>query len=249
MKTRMWILGLLSFILPACGGSGGGSGAPAVPATYETVKLLIEHNSTDQDTGFQGFVDGDAWKDLRVLGPDGQEVLHISAQGKLRDLGLTELFFETEEPANADVPIPEILAHLPEGTYHFKGTLADGGSITGTTTLSHVIPKGPVLTAPAAAAVVDPSSGVVFSWNAVTQSLDGGPVNIASYELIVEKDVPDPFPNAFAAIKLDVHLPASVTSFTISSPFFQAGTPYTWEVLAIEQNGNQTITTGAFSTK
>jgi hypothetical protein len=242
-------LGILAVVVPACGSGGSSSGSPPEAATYEQAKLLIEHNATDLDTGFQGFVDGEPWKELRILGPDGQEVLHISAKGKLRELGLTELFFETEEPANADVPIPDILANLPEGTYQFKGTLADGGSITGTTTLSHTIPKGPVLTAPAAAAVVNPASGVTFSWNAVTQSLSNGPVNIASYELIVEKDAPDPFPNAFAAIKLSIHLPPSVTSFTVSSPFFQAATPYTWEVLAIEENGNQTLSSGAFSTQ
>ena len=89
----------------------------------------------------------------------------------------------------------------------------------------------------------------MFSWQAVTQSLSNGAVNIASYELIVEKDAPDPFPNAFAKIKLSIHLPPSVTSFTVSSPFFQAATPYKWEVLAIEENGNQTLSSGVFSTQ
>jgi hypothetical protein len=252
MSARVVWLGLLSLVLPACGGEGvGGSPTSSKPeeAAFEQAKLLIEHNATDLDTGFQGFVDGDAWKELHILGPNGHEILHVQAKGKLRDLGLTELFFESEEPANAEVPIPEMLANLPEGTYTFKGKLAGSGSITGTTTLSHTIPKGPVLTAPSAAAVISPAGGVVFSWQAVTESLSGGPVNIASYELIVEKDVPDPFPNAFAAIKLSIHLPPSVTSFTVSSPFFQAATSYKWEVLAIEQNGNQTLSSGAFSTQ
>ena len=66
---------------------------------------------------------------------------------------------------------------------------------------------------------------------------------------LFEKDAPDPFPNAFAKIKLSIHLPPSVTSFTVSSPFFQAATPYKWEVLAIEQNGNQTLSSGVFSTQ
>jgi hypothetical protein len=36
-------------------------------------------------------------------------------------VGLTELFFETVEPENADVPIKQMLAKLPEGKYTIAG--------------------------------------------------------------------------------------------------------------------------------
>src|SRR5262245_22592431 len=65
-------------------------------------KLIIEHNATDHDTGFQGFIDSEGWKRLDVTGPDGI-VLTLRGRGSLGKLGLTELFFETVEPANADV--------------------------------------------------------------------------------------------------------------------------------------------------
>ena len=38
-------------------------------------KLLIEHNSTDEDTGFQGFGDGDPWNQLTISGPGGEPVV------------------------------------------------------------------------------------------------------------------------------------------------------------------------------
>ena len=71
-------------------------------------KLIIEHNATDKDTGFQGFIDSEGWQEMTVTGPGGV-VLEFEATGKLRTLGLTELFFETVEPENAEVPIGELL--------------------------------------------------------------------------------------------------------------------------------------------
>ena len=40
---------------------------------------------------------------MTVTGPDGK-VLNFKAEGELGQLGMTELFFETVEPKNADVP-------------------------------------------------------------------------------------------------------------------------------------------------
>ena len=71
-------------------------------------KLIIEHNATDEDTGFQGFIDSEGWRDLTVRGPGGQ-VLSFSARQELGKHGLTEIFFETVEPANAEVPIEDVL--------------------------------------------------------------------------------------------------------------------------------------------
>jgi hypothetical protein len=63
-------------------------------------KLIIEHNATDADTGFQGFVDGEGWQQLIISGPDS-EVVRFKARDGLAPLALTELFFETTEPLNA----------------------------------------------------------------------------------------------------------------------------------------------------
>ena len=82
------------------------------PVPLKDAKLNIEHNATDRDTGFQGFVDSEGWQRLDVRGPAGK-VLSFEGGGSLGKLGLTELFFETVEPENADTPIRKLLAKLP----------------------------------------------------------------------------------------------------------------------------------------
>ena len=48
---------------------------------------------------------------------------------------------------------------------------------------------------------------------------------------------------------LSMHLRPSVTEITIAAAFFEAGTDYDWEVLAVEESGNQTLASGKFSTE
>ena len=49
-------------------------------------KLNIEHNATDRDTGFQGFVDSEGWRRLEVRGPEGK-VLGVRGAGIARRPG------------------------------------------------------------------------------------------------------------------------------------------------------------------
>jgi hypothetical protein len=223
--------------------------APVIP--LKEAKLNIEHNATDEDTGFQGFIDSEGWTRLNVRGPDG-EVLQFQARGDLAELGMTELFFETVEPANADVDIEEILETLPEGEYTIAGAaIEDGepaGRTAGTALLTHDIPAGPELLTPADGDSV-PLTGVVMSWGAVTETIDGGPVTIVAYQLIVEK-VGDPPPHMIGKPgSLSMYLPPTTTSITLPDGFLEAGTDYAWEVLAIEESGNQTLSSGEFHTQ
>ena len=213
-------------------------------------KLNIEHNATDNDTGFQGFVDSEGWQRLEVTGPNGV-VLSFEGRGALGTLGLTELFFETVEPENADVPIAEILATLPEGKYEFKGTAMEagsgGGPTAGTAWLTHKIPAGPVLKSPAAGATVS-AGDLDVSWSPVTQTIDGASVNIVAYQLIIEKDQ-EPHPHLIGKQGMSMFLPASVTGIKVPKGFLEPGTPYLWEVLAIEESGNQTLSSSEFQTE
>ena len=51
---------------------------PAAQAQTKSViplkeaKLNIEHNFTAKDTGFQGAIDSEGWKSLKVIGPRGE---------------------------------------------------------------------------------------------------------------------------------------------------------------------------------
>jgi hypothetical protein len=223
-------------------------GEPPVP--LKEAKLNIEHNATDRDTGFQGFVDSEGWRRLVAHGPEGN-VLRFKGLGSLGDLGLTELFFETVEPANADVPIRRMLAKLPEGRYEFAGPGQENGKATGPTAgrawLTHDIPRGPKLISPAEGATV-PTKGVVAEWEPVAKTLTGKPTKIVAYQLIVEKDV-EPHRHMIGKFGLSMYLRPSVTKMEIPDGFLQPRTAYNWEVLAIERSGNQTLSSASFETE
>jgi hypothetical protein len=225
-----------------------GSAAAAVP--LKDAKLNIEHNATDEDTGFQGFVDSDGWRRLDVRGPRGL-VLTFEARGSLGRLGLTELFFESVEPENADVPIEEMLAKLPEGKYTIAGPAQENGKsagrTSGTALLTHDIPAGPTLVLPREGATV-PERGVIARWKPVSKTITGEPVTIIAYQLIIEKDV-EPHRHMIGKFGLSMYLPRSVTSIAVPNGFLQPRTAYNWEVLAIERSGNQTLSSGSFRTR
>ena len=60
------------------------SSTAAVP--LKDAKLNIEHNATDEDTGFQGFIDSEGWRKLDVRGPGGR-VLTLRAPRDVRRAG------------------------------------------------------------------------------------------------------------------------------------------------------------------
>jgi hypothetical protein len=233
-------------------GSGGGGAAARSTATIplKEAKLNIEHNATDEDTGFQGFIDSEGWRRLDVRGPGGR-VLSFDGRGSLAKLGLTELFFESVEPTNADVPIAMMLERLPEGKYTISGPAQENGKspgrTSGTALLTHDIPAGPKLVSPAEDAIV-PVHGVVARWQPVTRTITGDPVRIIAYQLILEKDA-EPPPHMIGKLGLSIYVPRTVTSIGVPDGFLQPRTKYQWEVLAIERSGNQTLSSASFRTR
>jgi hypothetical protein len=171
------------------------------------------------------------WKNLRIVSPDGRRILALSGNGSLRKLGLSEFFFESDEPALEDLPLKDFLAMFPEGEYKFFGTTPDGEKLLSTARFSHEIPDGPVIVSPA----LQDRDNAVIRWNLVT-SPPG--IAIASYEVVIEQE----------DRTFDVKLPGTATSVTIPSEFLAPGTEYLFEVLAKAENGNQTITESSFST-
>jgi len=213
-------------------------------------KLIIEHNAKDNDTGFQGAVDSEGWNKLTLTGPDGKQ-LDFKATGELGKLGLSELFFETVEPENVDVPIADLLESLPAGDYTFRASGIEVGEKTGTqigtASFTHDIPNGPKLLTPAEDEEVPEDEDLLVSWEPVTKTIDGRDVKIIAYQLIIEVDE-DPHPNMIGKMGLSMYLPPDVTEISIPEAFLLPGTDYDWEVLAIEESGNQTLMSSAFST-
>src|SRR5919198_2157839 len=215
-------------------------------------KLISEHNAKDKDTGFQGFIDSEeGWKRITVTDPNGKKVLDFKPEGDLGKLGLTELFFETAEPENADVPINELLKTFPEGEHAFRGFTADSaeeqGALIGTATFSHDIPEAPAILSPAEDAELSEGEDLHVSWSSVDKNIDGSDANIIAYQLTIEKDQ-EPDPHMIGTFGFTMNLPPSVTQITIPKEVFEPGSDYSLEVLAIEENGNQSINSTSFST-
>jgi hypothetical protein len=87
----------------------------------------------------------------------------------------------------------------------------------------------------------------VIRWDNVTKTVDGGPVNITGYEVIITKEAADD-PHGFSRPTYDVHVGPNVNRLDVPRQFVEAGTVYELEVLALEVSGNQTISVGFFKT-
>ncbi len=157
--------------------------------------LYFELNDTDGDLGIHGKADGDAWKRMKIEGPEGRErkILDIKARSGLRRQGLTELFFESAEPTFDELDPEVFFNRFPEGLYEWEGKTIENQEIEGEVRLSQVIPAAPVVATVGAGAdndenpgfelddegevgkacweaVPDVNGDVVISWQAVTMS-------------------------------------------------------------------------------
>lgn len=200
-------------------------------ATLDEFRIFIEFNDTDQDVGVHVFLDGEDWRVLKIFDPRGQEIYHVQATSNLGEIGLSELFFEGEEPSLEELPLDEFFAMFPEGKYQIIGRTVDGAKIKISARFSHDIPDAPVVTSPAEGATVDPDH-VVISWQPVTTPAG---IVIVGYEIIVGS--------------LSVKVPATTTSLTVPPGILESGREYGFEVLSIAANHNQTITGGSFVTE
>jgi hypothetical protein len=241
MKTRMILIaaavaGLVLFALGGAGlGRGQASGAASQPVRLAAATLIIEVNGTDGDAGLQFFLDGEPWRSMTISDPNGRVVVDVDAEGRLRNWGLTELFSESNEQPFTEVPLAEFLERFPAGRYSFVGETIEGERLVGTARLSHDIPEGPEITAPADGATVN-RDGVVASWKAPPEPAG---IDIVGYRVIATREDP--------LRVYQVELPASARSVPIPAAFLQSGTEYELEIQAIEESGNWTFTTSTFS--
>ncbi|MFM9996619.1 MAG: hypothetical protein ACKVU4_12565 [Phycisphaerales bacterium] len=223
-------VGILGLLLPAM------RDRDEDPIPLKVAKLRIELNATAGDVGIQADIDGEPWERLIIEAPNGKKILDVRAKGKLESLGMTELFFESHEPSFDEVPLEDVLAMFPEGTYEFCATGTDGVEMEGEAIFTHMMPDAAVVLSPVDGSTQDPANMVV-DWEPVT----GPPgIEIVEYEVLVVQISPKRV--------LSAHVPASITSLTVPPEFLVAGQSYQFEVLAIEAGGNQTITEGVFFT-
>lgn len=228
---------------------------PAASIELEDAYLYIENNDTDEDTGVHGFFDGDGFSVLCVFDPNGNLILEKRPQNSLGDLGISGVFFESVEPENDEYSIADLKSDFPQGQYQVRGLDPEGEPFSAEATFTHDIPEAPEISSPeivedeeeGPVPEVDPAN-VVVSWDPVTETIDGDPIVVTSYEVIVTNDEIEDDPNGFSRPIYDVHLPPDRTSLSVPEEFFQADTLYEVEVLVLELSGNQTIGLGFFKT-
>jgi len=195
-------------------------------------KIYFEYNSSANDLGVHVVLDGEHWTKMKIVNPRGRVIFQVEGKKAYKELGMTELFFEGAEPNLDDVPLDVLLALFPEGEYDFEGVTVDGDEIEGEGRLSHAIPAGPEVEAD-----VGPGSKLVIRWSEVDappEDFPGRRIDVVAYQVIVGS--------------FQVTLPAGRTSVTVPPEFVEtlASGEQLFEVLAIEANGNQTLTEGSF---
>jgi hypothetical protein len=233
-----------------------GISAPQVWANDEPVCWFnIEFNATDLDVGVRGFFDYEPWEELQIENPKGKELAEVEAEKRLSKQGFAELFFESGEPELSELPFKKFFRRFPEGFYEFEAETIEDDEVDCEEYFSHVIPCEPDIEASG-----DSVNGVIISWAPVTQVVDtaatdanvkheieeplvcnnSAALNIVSYEVIVETEV------AGEEKEYKIDLPGTATEVSVPLEFIGLSDEFDYEVLAIEESGNQTISEDEF---
>lgn len=221
--------------LVACGAAATPAAGQA-PLRFPEAELFIEINATDGDAGLQMRVGGEEWERLRLIDPRRRTIMDIRARGSLDGYGLTDLGFESAEPPFTRLPFRRFRARFPAGRYRFVGTAVNGRRIVASDRLTHVVPDGPRVTAPARNAVIDPAAPTI-QWQPVTTPRG---IRIVRHEVILTAQGDGP--------NLTIRLGGAATSVAIPPGLLPRGAEYALEVIARASNGNQTITEVPFRT-
>lgn len=215
--------------------------------SFSKASIFFELNDSDGDLGIHALIDGDAWKSLSIETPDERENLRISVKGRLRQQGLTEIFFESAEPTFDELPPERFFKRFSEGIYEIEGLTLDGQELEGEAVVTHLIPAPvddlmlngeelphcddelPVIDA-------DEDGDYEVSWDHSELShpelgRTGEPIKIARYEVIVEGE---------GVLNVSAVLPPDVTSYEFPAELFETGDEAKVEVLVREEGGNQT---------
>lgn len=262
--------GVLTLALSACSGgssegAGGTTGTAPTGSAAEVcfdegesfegeARVYIEHNATDEDTGVHGMFGQEGLAEGCLETPNGTQILLVDPVQALGSLGINQFFFESREPPNDEYSIADLKSDFPEGEYRISGVDFEGTKRVGTAVFTHAIPAPPEITSPTlvpeeeAGGNTLPVAGLTVRWQPVTETLDGGPVTITGYEVIVTKAEHDD-PHGLSRPEYDVHVPPNTTELAVPRGFLRSKTLYEVEVLALEESGNQTISVGFFTTE
>jgi hypothetical protein len=242
-------------------------------AKKETVELdvsfiFLELNSTDQDLGIHSSLDAEAWRKMRIRGPNNRTFANITARSGLGRQGITQLDFESAEPEiPEEIDVATTLGRAPEGLYRFKGQTINKNRLIGEWELSHV------MAAPAEADISvggvpwvcdgnNPNTDVLIEWDAVTEAFDdeevdpdgllGGGEELTGddvailYTLVIERDEDEDLPKLVFRFDLPPGENDSF-AFTVPAQVFSYSGVYKWEIIVRTGTHNQTSAEGCIT--
>ena len=220
--------------------------APDKTAEFADALAIIEYNSHAEDLDFHVELDAPAWEWIAILDPSGNKVFEVSHSGSIGEQGLTSLFFESAELPFDVLPYDEFLARFPEGEYTLVGETLEGEALMSLMTLNHNIPDPPVITSLGEDPLV-PMDAVSIAWEHVTSPAG---VEVERYQVVVFPVDPEEGQDAIALdIDLPFEVPADLNHVEIPAAWLMSGEQYQYEVIAMEADGNQTLTVGFFTTE
>jgi hypothetical protein len=117
--------------------------AEAADQPFSVAHIFFELNDTDGDLGIHALIDGEPWQQLEIVDPRERRLLLVTASGRLRKQGLTELFFESAEPTFDELAPEDLFRRFPVGIYDIEGLTLDGRELESEAELTHVLPAAP----------------------------------------------------------------------------------------------------------
>ena len=209
----------------------------------------IELNATDRDVGVRGFFDYDPWKELEIENPRGRTIAEVEAEKSMKRQGFAEWFYESGEPPLDEVSFETFFRRFREGDYEFEAETIEGDEVECVAEFTHILPCGPVPSAevnngtvtiswPEVVDVVDPEATDATGGTEIVCIGPEESLVIEGYEVILESE----------ETRLQFNVPGDVNELEIPLAILESGTTYDYEVLAIEESGNQSITEDEFDT-
>src|SRR6185503_9096237 len=235
------------------------SPAAAAEQPFKQTNIHFETNASACDMGIQMSFDTDGVTRGAVEDPNEKVVFSFrSVDGMEVTQDITEAFQERVEPPIIDlqsalgceptddaISLTELLATWPAGWYEFDGE-SDGVEFEGKARLTHKIPAGPEITAPADGAIVPHDAPLQVTWKKVTSPILPrlGPVEVVGYHVLAVDVTSPTLPPGKTKTSFDADVSKNETSFVVPKQFLEPGRIYELEILATEKGGNQTITEG-----
>ena len=201
----------------------------AFAAEMSDAEIYFEQNATDGDaevvisatSGRVGF------KTLTVTAPNKRIVAQFQAGDS--KLGLRQVQLESPEPDD----VQAVKNDYPEGEYSFAGTTIAGVKLTGTATLSHVLPPVAQFVHPTPDAEGIDFKSLKIQWK--------NPSEMDAIIVVIEQEDD--------GLEVSATLPGDAESFAVPAGFLQPDTEYKLAIGTVAEDGNTSFVEAEFQTK